>query len=156
MTTEVCKLLNCRSRRKETLTFSILFAAVVLTISCANNQPPKTITSEKSAQTLADKKAHLDQTLKVVYGAPGSYAIRVYIYGPETKNPGIYYFKQGTTLGFALSVSQPSAFARRAFHSNLVGEDKAERISHFHNLSEHDKEEILHDNDSLFFPTQDW
>ena len=132
-----------------------LLMIAVLAISCRFDQREKAV-SPPPKQSPEEKRAWLERRLKKVYGEPGPGMVRVYAYGNELKNPGIYYFKAGTSLEAALLVLQTDDFASRLSIYNLANGEETKIHIKFRKLSASEKAEVLHDDDCLYFPVTGW
>lgn len=138
------------------LGLGLLLTAVMLA-SCGGGASRKeAAANSQPKQTPAEKQAWLERGLKQVYGAPGPGMVRVYAYGNELKNPGIYYFKSVTTLETALAVLKTDEFARRLSIYNLAEGEEMKKHYKFRNLSAAEKAVVLRNNDCLYFPVVDW
>jgi hypothetical protein len=118
---------------------TVSLAAVVLTsmflaVSCVRPQP----------------KDH-------VYGEVGPNKIRVVINGSNARNPGIYYFTNGTSLQTALVASdnlENNQFGRRLRYENWCGDHYQQTLfKNYKRMSTPEREAVtLHDSDLIYFP----
>jgi hypothetical protein len=95
------------------------------------------------------------------YGQAGPDTIRVYITGINTLNPGLYYFTNGASLCTALKISnnlEPHLYARRLEYTHWDVDHYQDTVYHnYLKVNVLDFENvILHDQDTIQFPSQIW
>jgi hypothetical protein len=135
-----------------------LIALIGFSVSCVCSSDRATTAGSGTPPTEKAQRVAPDK-IAPGYGQPGPDSIRVYVGGPYSENPGLYYLKSGATLESALSVSdnlEHNTFGRRLWVYNLADGTKAKKLYHSRHLSASEKAEVLHDKDCLFFPCTLW